>query len=122
MKLGFYFDDNCDDRVVVEGLRRAGITVVRPVEVGLSGAPDADHLAFAASRGLTLFTANEADFERLNNMYAAGGTRHSGIIIMKQKRLGRGEQIRRLMRVFDEVDAEEIERRVEYLSRWGPDS
>ncbi len=88
----------------------------------MSGASDAEHLAYASARGLAIVTTDEADFARLNKEFGESGREHAGIIVMKQQRYGRGEQIRRLRRLIEEVTAEALHNRVEYLQRWGDES
>lgn len=64
MALNLYLDDCSNSDLLAYLLRKAGHRVVRPNDpgVGLDGADDADHFAFAAAHDLTVITKNPADF------------------------------------------------------------
>lgn len=81
MSLTFYFDDNMGSRAVVAALVTAGIPVVTADSSGNRSKSDADHLAFAAERGLTLVSADLGDFSALHWQWISSGMSHSGIVI-----------------------------------------
>jgi hypothetical protein len=68
------------------------------------GADDAIQLAFAASGGRVMVT-QDADFLRLH----AEGTLHAGIADCLVGALTVGEQLRRLVLIYDLLSAEEME-------------
>ena len=119
MTIAFYFDDNCADVRVLSGLRADGLVVESPVDAGISGASDDQHLEYASARAMTLVTADRGDFARLSAAWLKSGRHHAGIVIIKQQHLSAGEQRRRLRRLAQALDEDAMGDRVEYLSRWG---
>jgi predicted nuclease of predicted toxin-antitoxin system len=61
-----YHLDEHVDFAVAEGLRRRGINLTTTAEVGLLGADDLDHIAFAVADGRVIFS-NDSDFLRLHD-------------------------------------------------------
>lgn len=53
-----------------------------PSEQGLSGQPDADHLATATSLGAVLVTQNQQDFVPLHHQWESEERRHAGILLV----------------------------------------
>ena len=84
----------------------------------MNGKRDADQLAFAARNGWVLYTANVKDFEVLHRGYMQSNRSHAGIIYNARQRYGIGEQARRIVRIWVALSAEEMQNRVESLSRW----
>ncbi len=78
MALNLYLDDCSNSALLADLLQRAGHRVVRPTDagVGLDGADDAVHFAFAMENALTLVTKNPADFLGLHE---ATERNHPGI-------------------------------------------
>ena len=119
MAFPLYFDDDSYVKAVVAGLRLLSVECHIPVEEFISGHPDSEHLQHSTAHGWAIITRNERDFMRLHAAYLAAGDHHSGIIIVRQTlRLDVGEQIRRLGRMQEHLDAESMKDWVEYLSRW----
>jgi hypothetical protein len=77
MSLKFYTDTHIPKQVAVQ-LREKGIEVIRCEEVGLATASDAEHLQYAASRGLSIITKDD-DFLRLHARWMREGKKHAGI-------------------------------------------
>ncbi len=77
-----YLGDNHADRRLAGLLVKGGHTVVRPADVGLSGARDPRHLEYAVRAGLTVLTADQGDFQDLHRLIQATGGRHSGILLV----------------------------------------
>jgi hypothetical protein len=73
----FHLDESVDGNVG-RGLRRRGIDVTTPVEVGLRGASDLDHIAFALANDRVIVTC-DADFADMH----WDGVAHAGIIYCK---------------------------------------
>ena len=107
-KIRYYTDEHVS-RAVIRGLRQRGIDVVSVPEAGRLGASDEEHLAFAHADGRVFFTHDD-DFLRL----AAAGATHAGIIYAPRK-VSTGEAIRGLLLIYQVLEAEEMEGRVEYL-------
>jgi hypothetical protein len=80
---------------------------------GLLGRNDAEQLAYAAGRGMTLLTHNRADFEALARDYATNGQTHCGIIIAVRRTPY--EIARRLLAILNQVTADEIENQLRYI-------
>jgi hypothetical protein len=77
--LNLYLDDCSNSNLLAELLQRAGHTVVRPTDagIGLDGADDDVHFAFAIENDLTIITKNPADFYPLHEAVAPN---HPGIL------------------------------------------
>lgn len=78
-----YLDDNFADRTLAEKLRRAGHTVFRPADFGVSGASDARHLRQAIQENLVTLTKDRDDFQDLHQLVLACGGHHPGIIVVR---------------------------------------
>ena len=78
MALNLYLDDCSNADLLADLLRQAGHVVVRPNDpgIGLEGADDKAHFAFAAERNLTIITHDRTDFQAL----AASEPGHFGIL------------------------------------------
>ncbi len=75
MALNLYLDDCANSDLLAELLSRAGHTVFRPGDVGLTGEDDEVHLAHAVRCRLILVTKNPDDFHALHLQ----DPRHEGI-------------------------------------------
>jgi Domain of unknown function (DUF5615) len=103
-----------DGNVLVAALLRArGFTALPPREAGQLQNSDAEQLAYAVSQRKTFLTHNRADFEALANAYLAAGKTHDGIIIAV--RHPAQEIVRRLLRILNQVTADEMQDQVRYL-------
>jgi predicted nuclease of predicted toxin-antitoxin system len=79
-------------------------------EVGLRGASDPEHIAWALSQGRVVFTQDD-DFLRLH----AADTPHAGIVYCHQQSLSLGAILRGLVLVWEVYEPEDMHNRVEYL-------
>jgi hypothetical protein len=78
-------DEMFSDRVAWQ-LRAPGHDVVSIVaDLALAGLPDDQVLAYAASEGRALVTANIKDFIPLDGRYRAAGQSHAGLILVSTK-------------------------------------
>jgi Tfp pilus assembly protein PilZ len=59
------------------------------------------------------------DFCILHKAWVSQGISHAGIIVAPQQRYTLGEELLRLVRLTGSVTAEEMQDRIEFLSRWG---
>ncbi len=66
MALNLYLDDCANSNLLAEFLTRAGHTVVRPEDVGLTGEDDDVHLGHVIQHGLILVTKDPDDFHELH--------------------------------------------------------
>jgi hypothetical protein len=103
---------------LVHALRIRGVNVLTALEVGMIERGDKDHLDFATSQSCSLYSFNVRDYQFLHTQYLATDQRHKGIILAQQQRYSIGEQMRRLLRLIAHLPAEEMENRLEFLSRW----
>ena len=105
----FHLDENCSP-AIADGLRRRGIDVTTTPEVGLVSAIDEDQAAYCLSEGRVIFT-QDTDFLRIN----ASGTPHAGIVYCHQQKLGIGDIIRGLTRVWEQMEPVEMRDWLVYL-------
>ena len=105
----FHLDEHVAP-AVAEGLRRRGIDVTQAYEVGLSGADDPAHIAFAL-REMRVIVTHDRDFPRWHSR----GVAHAGIAYCYQQKYSIGELIRALLVLRDCLSAEEVEGTLEYL-------
>jgi hypothetical protein len=110
-----YVDEDAAERVVVEGLRHAGLNVLTAVEAGARGKSDEAQLRFAASQGRALYTLNVAHFFRLHSNYLATGQHHAGIIVIPRQRYGASEKMRRLLAFLQTETAEQLADKMVFL-------
>ena len=82
MSLNLYLDDCSNSDLLADLLRQSGHRVVRPTDasVGLVGADDEVHFAFAAANDLAIITKNPSDFQHLHDL----DPHHSGILAVYQ--------------------------------------
>jgi predicted nuclease of predicted toxin-antitoxin system len=105
----FHLGENCH-RAIGEGLRRRGVDVTTTPEVGLLRATDGEQLAYCLKQARVLFTQDH-DFLRLH----AEGTPHAGIAYSRKDTQTIGTIIQSLVLIWEVLEPEEIEGRVEYL-------
>lgn len=105
----FHLDEHVDT-AVAEGLRRRAIDVTTTVDADLLGEDDLVHLSYARAEGRVIFT-NDPDFLRLHDQ----GVQHSGIVYCHQQSRSIGEVIRGLELIWEILEPEEMQNRVEFL-------
>src|SRR5258708_29191484 len=77
----FYTDSHIGKAVATQA-RQRGIDIVRCQDIGRENDEDDVHLAYAASEGMTIITADR-DFFRLHDEYQTAGKSHAGIIFVR---------------------------------------
>jgi predicted nuclease of predicted toxin-antitoxin system len=105
----YHLDEHVDP-VIADGLRRRGIDVTTTVDAGLRSATDERHAEFARTQQRVIVTSDR-DFLVL----ARRGFAHTGIVFYRQGRYTAGEMIRRLVRLWEQRTAEEMQHYVEFL-------
>jgi len=95
---------------IATGLRRRAIDVTTTREVGLQGADDIDHIAFALPAGRVIVTHDE-DYLVLH----AQGVRHAGIVYCHQHARTIGQILGALVLLWQVLEPREMANRVEYL-------
>lgn len=118
-RFSLYLEEDSQDRDLEAALRRVGMYVQRCASLGMNGKSDEEQLAFAAERGLVLYTANSRDFVRLHFEYLEAGTGHACIIFQAERRWSIGEQARRITRIWESRSAEDMRNNVESVNQWG---
>jgi predicted nuclease of predicted toxin-antitoxin system len=110
--IGLYLDE--DVNVLVATLLRArGFGATTAHDVGQLGKSDAEQLAYAVGRQMTLLTHNRADFEDLDRQYRDAGQTHHGIIIAVRR--PPQEIARRLLIILNQVTADEMDDQVRFI-------
>lgn len=113
-----YLDEDSQDWVMVRAFVEAGVDVVTSNDAGMAESSDEQQVAFAAAHERVILTANIKDYRRLCRDRQAAGGSHPGLILRRQD-LGVGEQIRRVVRMWETVSASGMVDREEFLSAWG---
>jgi predicted nuclease of predicted toxin-antitoxin system len=107
--LRFHLDEHVPQAIAV-GLRHRGIDVTTAAEVGLRGAADEAHVAFALANGRVLYT-NDDDYLVLHHH----GTEHAGIAYCRQQRRSIGQVIQALTLLWELFEPEEMRNHVEFI-------
>lgn len=107
--LRFHLDENVDE-ALAQALSRRGIDVSLPSSVGLKGATDAEHLAFARGERRVVVT-HDADFLRLS----AQGTAHAGVAYCHFGSRTVGEMLRSLLLLSERCGPDEVSQQVIWL-------
>jgi predicted nuclease of predicted toxin-antitoxin system len=95
-------------------LRERGFDVIHVYEAERGGLPDADQLGYAAQAGRAILTHNARDFVPLAVEWFFVGRTHAGVILTSQ--LEKGELVRRVGKLLQNVSAKEIANTVRFLS------
>ena len=80
----FYLDDDVASPLLARLLRKANHDVCLPVERGLSGTHDADHLRHAIREDRVTLSQNYRDFKFLHDLLLEGKGHHPGILIIRK--------------------------------------
>lgn len=79
-----YLDDDTADRVLVALLRKAGHDVVIPVDLGMSGRRDPEHLLRCVQVGRVFLTYNYSDFVPIHALILGCSGTHFGLIVIRR--------------------------------------
>ena len=112
MFIRLYLDEDVDV-LLAELLRVRGFNAISARDTGRVGISDDEQLEFAAAQQRDLFTHNRADFERLARDWWTATKHHFGIIIAVRRRPH--DILRRILRILDEVTADEMRDQVRYI-------
>ena len=119
MTIRLYFDEDSMRHALVEALRKRGVDVLTPLEVGSTEQTDEQQLEYAATQGRAIYSFNVGDFCRIHAEWLRQHKSHTGIVLAHQQQFSVGEQMRRLLRLSGMVTAEDMQDRLEFLSDWG---
>lgn len=103
--IALYTDEDIDGRLAQQ-LRERGYDALAAFEVGNLGLTDPAQLDFAIQQKRTLLTYNSQDFEPLFDKLWDEGRTHYGLVISEQLQIG--ELVRRCIRLFESVTADEM--------------
>jgi predicted nuclease of predicted toxin-antitoxin system len=107
--LKFHLDEHIAP-AIASGLRRRGIDVTTTIDVGLQGADDTDHIAFALPAGRVIVTHDD-DYLTLH----AQGVPHAGIAYCHQHARAVRQIIGTLALMWQVLESTDMENREEYL-------
>ncbi|NJS10088.1 MAG: DUF5615 family PIN-like protein [Microcoleus sp. CSU_2_2] len=108
-KIKFHLDENITI-AIANGLRRRRIDITTTPEQGTIGQSDEQQLAFALSQKRVIFT-QDTDFLRLHH----AGLSHASIVYCPQTSKSIGEILQGLVLIWEVLNAEEMNNRLEYL-------
>ena len=110
-----YLDEDAMSRALMQGLRARGVDVTTVFEAGMVGRSDEAQLEYAAALGRVIITFNVGDFCKLHGDYLAAGVGHGGIIVAHRQRYSVGEQVRRLLKLVESEEADDLKNRLIFL-------
>jgi hypothetical protein len=114
-----YFDEDSMRHALVEALRKRGVDLLTPLDVGSTERTDEQQLEYAAAQGRAIYSFNVGDFCRIHAEWLSQHKSHAGIVLAHQQQFSVGEQMKRLLRLIGMVTAEDMQDRLEFLSDWG---
>lgn len=94
-------------------IRSRAFAATTCVEANMAGSSDAEQLAFAAERGMTLVTHNRVDFGQLAQQYGTAGRHHAGVIIAVRRPAN--QLAGRLLTILNAVSADEMNDQLLYI-------
>jgi hypothetical protein len=118
MRVRLYLDEDASRHSLARELRLRGADVITAPEAAMTQKSDEEQLVWATNNGLALYSFNRGDFCRLHTAWLQAERSHGGVILSRQD-LGVGEQMRRLLRLINQLTAEQMRNRLEFLSAWG---
>jgi hypothetical protein len=110
--IALYLDEDVDV-LIADLLRARGFMVTTTQEAEQVQNSDAAQLTYAVSQQCALLTHNRVHFEALAQMYFASSQTRYGIIIAVRR--PPYEITRRLLRILNQVTAEEMQNQVRYI-------
>jgi len=108
-RIRYHLDEHIP-RAVADGLKRRGIDVTLPWDVGLGEGSDLAHIDYATSTGRVMVT-QDTDFLR----HHREGVHHAGIVYCQQGSRSVGEMLRSLVLIFEVLSPEEMHNHVEFI-------
>lgn len=99
-----------------EALKTRGVDVLTTQEAGNISLDDIGQLNFASTNKRVLFSFNKRHFAKIHYEWMAINKPRTGIILSDQ--LTVGILLRRFMKLYFSLTAENMQNRLEYLSIW----
>ena len=109
MFVELYLDEDVDI-LLADLVRARGFSVATTVEAGQRGKSDAEQLAFAVGRQMTILTHNRNDFEELSREYFEAGQTYPGMIIAVRRPVY--DLAKRVLAILNAVTADEMQNRI----------
>lgn len=111
MRIRLYLDEDIPF-AFAQALLNRGVDIVTTQQVKNNSLSDEEQLHYAT----TIFTHNKKDFILLHNKYLQNKKIHAGIVLSNQ--LPIGILLRRFMKLWFTLSAEDMKNRLEFLSNW----
>ena len=99
--------------LIAELIRARGFTAVTTREAKQLANDDSEQLAYAASQRKAIVTHNRTDIEDMAKQYFETDQEHYGIIIAVRR--SPYEIARRLLRILNQVTADEMQNQIRYI-------
>lgn len=115
MRIRFYLDEDVPSSFA-QALSNRGVDTETTQSAGNTGCSDRQQLLFASKERRVILTHNKRDFIILHNNFAERNLTHCGIIVSDQ--LPIGILLKRKMKLWFTLDADELNGRLEFLSNW----
>lgn len=115
MRIRFYLDEDVPVSFA-EALTNRGVNVITTQDAGNKGNSDHGQITYATNEKRVLLTHNKIDFIKLHNHLLKENRTHFGIIVSDQ--LPIGILLRRTMKLWFTLDADEMNSKLEFLSNW----
>lgn len=113
--IALYTDADVNGKLAKQ-IRARGYDALSAFEAGTASLKDEPQLEYAVSLGRALLSHNARDFEPLYEKWWAEGREHFGIILAEQ--LPIGELLRRILKMLDTVDADQMKNSIRYLGEF----
>jgi hypothetical protein len=98
---------------MAQELRKRGVDAEGVSEAGRRGFDDDDQLAHAVAHSRVMVTCNRLHFDDLSTQYFLSNMQHCGIVLAPQYEFG--EMLRRLIRLCEIYDGEDLRNQTVYL-------
>ena len=112
-----YLDEDSQDQSLLRALRARNIDVITVKETQTEGLIDVEQLRLATKQQRVLYSHNIGDFYQIHTEFVAGAEQHSGIALLAQN-YSVGEQFRAILELIANRTAEEMESKLEFLSKY----
>jgi hypothetical protein len=104
-----YVDDDLDSDLLLRLAENQGHQLISPRAVGLRGARDAAHLAYAVRRGIPILSGNTGDFETLHDLTLALRGQHLGILLVYSERDARRQKrAKHIAHALTQLEAKQV--------------
>lgn len=109
-----YLDEDSQRQDLVQALRSRNVDLITTTEADMSGVDDDAQLDWATENNRVIYSYNVRDFNRIHTERINRSLSHSGIIIGIQ-RYGVGRQLSGLLKLLEEISAEQMKNTLRFL-------